>query len=369
MVIKNMILGLLAILLTLSINCFSQLSVSKLKNIELGKTFTESKSEIKKIFSSKPLMWKADFLGAYRIEYENVPFDYYGDANINFQYVKDTLVSAKVEFSYNEKDTIKFKRLLNTIIKDFTLNKDNILLKKYSNINTIDIMKLLPKMCISGYNIPQNISKTIHFDFVQRNYWEFENSQFTGKYLQLFIKMGKTAYYNDNDKQDIHCGCGLVIGVEIISENLQDLKFQYEDLSNIQERLIKDVGNEVSLKYKNGIYSIPVKINDIIAIDFVLDPGAADVSISPDIFIVLYKAGTIQENDFIGEQMYQFADGSTAKSSIFNIKSLQLGEVVLNNVRASISKNINSPLLLGQSALKKFSSYQIDNDRKLLILE
>lgn len=126
---------------------------------------------------------------------------------------------------------------------------------------------------------------------------------------------------------------------------------------------------EIKLKEINGIYSLPVKLNDNLTIDFILDLGASDVSISQDVFSVLVKAGSIEQSDFIGEQNYQLADGTIVKSKVFNLKSLKIGEFEIANVRASISNLTNSPLLLGQSALKKLGKYQIDNTKLVLSIE
>ena len=59
--------------------------------------------------------------------------------------------------------------------------------------------------------------------------------------------------------------------------------------------LVTESSEEIKLKMENNVYLIPIKLNSILTIDFVLDLGASDVSISPDIFLVLYRAGTIKE--------------------------------------------------------------------------
>jgi predicted aspartyl protease len=51
------------------------------------------------------------------------------------------------------------------------------------------------------------------------------------------------------------------------------------------------------------------------------------------------------------------------------LKSLKIGNIEIKNVRTSISDNIESPLLLGQSALKKLPSYRIDNKNCIMIIE
>jgi len=47
------------------------------------------------------------------------------------------------------------------------------------------------------------------------------------------------------------------------------------------------------------VYQIPVKINEVITLGFVLDTGAAEVNIPADVALTLYRAGTIQDSDFL----------------------------------------------------------------------
>jgi aspartyl protease family protein len=132
--------------------------------------------------------------------------------------------------------------------------------------------------------------------------------------------------------------------------------------------LVEEV-TQINLKFQNGVYYLPVIINHLITEEFTLDLGASDVSLSSNIFLKLYKSGTIQESDYIGTQSYKLADGDTATSRVFNLKSLTIGSIEIKDVRASISNNSDSPLLLGQSALKKLRSYRIDNKKSKLIIE
>ena len=117
---------------------------------------------------------------------------------------------------------------------------------------------------------------------------------------------------------------------------------------------------------KTGIYQIPVEVNGVLKISFILDSGASDVSISPDIALTLIKTGTITQSDFIGVQEYVFANGSKATSNVFILKEIKIGDLVIKNVRASISNSINSPMLLGQSVLQQLGKFTIDNKRHIL---
>jgi clan AA aspartic protease (TIGR02281 family) len=109
----------------------------------------------------------------------------------------------------------------------------------------------------------------------------------------------------------------------------------------------------VPLKMDGGIFVVPVQING--AMTLVIDSGAADVSVPADVVSTLRRAGTIKETDFIGERTYVLADGSKSQSVTFTIRSLKVGDTVLENVRGSIASSQGS-LLLGQSFLERFKS-------------
>jgi predicted aspartyl protease len=62
------------------------------------------------------------------------------------------------------------------------------------------------------------------------------------------------------------------------------------------------------------------------------------------------------------------ADGSRVKSKTFLIRSLRVGDRVLEYVTGSVAGR-NGSLLLGQSFLGRFKSWLIDNGRHVLVLE
>jgi hypothetical protein len=88
-----------------------------------------------------------------------------------------------------------------------------------------------------------------------------------------------------------------------------------------------------------GTFAVPVVINGAIALDFIVDSGAADVSIPADVVITLMRTGTIKESDFLGQKTYMLADGSKVPSQTFRIRSLKVGDRVL-------AKWMLAPLLL-----------------------
>ncbi|NLN38723.1 MAG: hypothetical protein GX155_03920 [Smithella sp.] len=124
--------------------------------------------------------------------------------------------------------------------------------------------------------------------------------------------------------------------------------------------------NDVKLIKRGGVYEVPVVLNNVLYLYLILDSGAADVSISPDVALTLIKTKTIRKQDWLKGAHYKFADGSTAKSERFNLRSLKIGNMELKNVTCSISNSIDAPMLLGQSALKKLGKYSIDYKKNIL---
>jgi clan AA aspartic protease (TIGR02281 family) len=125
--------------------------------------------------------------------------------------------------------------------------------------------------------------------------------------------------------------------------------------------------DEVSLMEHGGTFLVPVRVNGRLILDFVLDSGASDVQIPDDVFRTLYRTGTISAADFLGAETYILADGSTAPSARFMLRTLEVGSHAVNDVIASVGSG-NSEPLLGQSFLSKLGFWALDNRRQVLVL-
>jgi aspartyl protease family protein len=79
------------------------------------------------------------------------------------------------------------------------------------------------------------------------------------------------------------------------------------------------------------------------------------------------RTGTPKKSDFLGEKTYLLANGSTVPSQTFRIRSLKVGNKVLENVIGSIA-SVKGSLLLGQSFLSRFKSWSVDNAQHALLL-
>lgn len=123
----------------------------------------------------------------------------------------------------------------------------------------------------------------------------------------------------------------------------------------------------VPLVDQGDVYVAPVLINKAITLNFLVDSGATDISVPSDVVSTLVRAGTISKADFIGEKTYTLADGSTMHSAKFQIHALKVGNTTVENLVGNVAPS-EAGLLLGQSFLRRFKTWSIDNNNHQLIL-
>jgi clan AA aspartic protease (TIGR02281 family) len=123
----------------------------------------------------------------------------------------------------------------------------------------------------------------------------------------------------------------------------------------------------IPIKIDGGTFVVPATINGKITLDFTIDTGASVVTVPVDVVSTLIRTGSIVREDFLGEAQFHLADGSILPSPVFIIRSLKVGDQIVENVQASVAP-IKGSLLLGQSFLKRFNSWSVDNRQGLLFL-
>jgi clan AA aspartic protease (TIGR02281 family) len=128
------------------------------------------------------------------------------------------------------------------------------------------------------------------------------------------------------------------------------------------------VAEEIQMRLRGGTFTVPVRVNDALILDFHIDTGAADVSIPESTFEALRLAGRIELSDVEGAETYRMADGRPHTARIFRIRRLQIGSITRENVRASVS-DPGAPALLGMSFLGLLHSWAVDNERQVLMVK
>lgn len=124
----------------------------------------------------------------------------------------------------------------------------------------------------------------------------------------------------------------------------------------------------VRMEKEGGVFVVPVLFNGAITLGAIVDSGASDVSIPKDVALTLIRTRTVSETDFLGTQTYVMADGTKVPSPRFLLRSLKVGNRILENVEASIASE-QANILLGQSFLGRFKAWAINNEKHELLLK
>lgn len=141
----------------------------------------------------------------------------------------------------------------------------------------------------------------------------------------------------------------------------------YDDL-NEAESLYAQSGDETVVPYRNdnGVKYVQVKVNGV-GFEMIFDTGCSGALISIAEAKYLYEKGKLTQDDFRGTARSQIADGSVVENMVVNLKELVIDDKVLcPNVEATVSGNINAPLLLGNEILDRVAAITIDNQNQTL---
>lgn len=133
-----------------------------------------------------------------------------------------------------------------------------------------------------------------------------------------------------------------------------------EDDSYKDERRIRR-GTKVRMEAAGGVYLVPINVNGL-DLKFIFDTGASCICISSAEATVMVRQGKITKEDILGQQQFLDATGGVSVGTVINLRTVEIGGIVLHDVKANVVDNIQAPLLLGQTALAKFGKISIDYD-------
>lgn len=123
---------------------------------------------------------------------------------------------------------------------------------------------------------------------------------------------------------------------------------------------------EVSLnKFYGNSLLVGIEIGGVFNY-FMVDTGASDLIINKEIEQHLLSKGLINEDSYLGQEIYSVADGREVSATVVIINDVKIGDYKVNNVKAAI---LDTELpLLGMSFLEKFKDWEININEKKLIL-
>jgi predicted aspartyl protease len=125
--------------------------------------------------------------------------------------------------------------------------------------------------------------------------------------------------------------------------------------------------NEATLSSSEGVTKVYAVVNGTTGVAFTLDSGAGIVSIPRSLAAKLAAEGSLSQDDFLTYGTFTVADGRQLREPVYRLRSITVGGRTATNIACSISNDDGDPLL-GQSFLKKFSSWAVDNARGVLVL-
>jgi len=114
----------------------------------------------------------------------------------------------------------------------------------------------------------------------------------------------------------------------------------------------------VALISENNNMYVPTMVNDKENINWKFDVKSRKILISEDMVIQLLESGAITKKDFDTEgETIRLKNGTKLPSNVLIIASLQIGDVVLENVKVTVDSTIEEPVMGGMSTtLKKIAA-------------
>ena len=146
-----------------------------------------------------------------------------------------------------------------------------------------------------------------------------------------------------------------VDGYKKVVERLKSKQLKMEE----ENAEYTDQTVEVPMTKESGVFKVKCSINGL-PLHFVFDTGAANVTISAVEAAFMYKNNYLSDKDFMGSSSYLTASGDIIEGSVVNLRNVNFGGLDMNNVKATVVKTQNAPILLGQSVLSRLGKVELD---------
>ena len=167
---------------------------------------------------------------------------------------------------------------------------------------------------------------------------------------------------------------GIFITATLFSCGGDKKKPIYVDLDEISEESDSTEvpsGNEVVVPFRNenGVKYVQVSVNGV-GFEMIFDTGCSGALISAAEANYLYQKGKLFPDDILGTTQSHIADGSIVENMVVNLKEVVINnQITCSDVQATVSNNINAPLLLGNEVLDRLATIKIDNEHEALIFQ
>ena len=121
---------------------------------------------------------------------------------------------------------------------------------------------------------------------------------------------------------------------------------------------------------QSGLAEVQVSLNGV-PFNMWWDTGASITSISALELAKLAKEGKIDEDDYVQTITTRIADGTRVDAEVYLIKELYIkGEndkyLVVYNIHATVSDNLNAPLLIGQNVIQQLPKHSFNESKSVI---
>lgn len=154
-----------------------------------------------------------------------------------------------------------------------------------------------------------------------------------------------------------------------VSQGIQNYQVKKEAPTRTKQVDTYQAVTKVALDNNNGVFGIPMNLNNSLQAYSIFESGAKDITISSDLALMLFKTGSIGDNDWLNGSSYRLSDGSMAKSNRFKLNTVKIGTRVIYNITCSISNYMKVPMIIGQNVLDKCGKYSFDYANETLTIE
>ncbi len=121
-------------------------------------------------------------------------------------------------------------------------------------------------------------------------------------------------------------------------------------------------------EHGGGTLGLGVLLNGMYT-ECTLDPGVFDFLLSNDDLEKMIDNGFISERDITYDSTSQEEGGYWGYDRKVTLKSLTIGDVVIRDVVAYIAEELGPVSVIGQSVLRRYKSYSIDNTNFTITIE
>lgn len=302
------------------------------------------------------------------ININGVDFDTYKYCSCMCDNLIPTLYSSEIETAAKNNQLMELflenknlKVLMSCLEGNVKIN-DSVKLENMNNLEVVRdnkeiVQKTQISSCISEFLSNPEYSKTLTEAEVE-------------KYCTCATSMLFSRGYTYKDMKEIQNENSIMYN-EILLPCLNEIfkdKTEYSSLNSYYPNDIIGSNYSISIPiidYLGQGYKIKITMNGIEKY-YLFDTGATDLIIDQEMEQAMLLNGTLKKENYLEKTYYVLANNEKVTAQLVKINGIVIGDYVVNNVVIAIIDN--GSLLCGKSFLDKFRKWELNKEKKILIL-